>query len=140
MNYYPELDSHIREKVKAVLDLSNYASKKELGHATGVDTSDVADKKDVIALKTEVDKLNINKLVNVPTSLNNLKTKVEELDIGKLKKCSHRLKKISDATDNEFAKNTNFTTLETKVNNLEQDISDATALICNLEKKIEKRC
>ena len=137
MNYYPELDSHIREKVKAVLDLSNYASKKELGHATGVDTSDVADKKDVIALKTEVDKLNINKLVNVPTSLNNLKTKVEELDIGKLKKCSHRLKKISDATDNEFA---NFTTLETKVNNLEQDISDATALICNLEKKLEKRC
>ena len=140
MNYYPELDSHIREKFKVVLDLSNYASKKELGHVTGVDTSDVADKKDVIALKTEVDKLNINKLVNVPTSLNNLKTKVEELDIGKLKKCSHRLKKISDATDNEFAKNTNFTTLETKVNNLEQDISDATALICNLEKKIEKRC
>ena len=137
MNYYPELDSHIREKFKVVLDLSNYASKKELGHATGVDTSDVADKKDVIALKTEVDKLNINKLVNVPTSLNNLKTKVEELDIGKLRKCSHRLKKISDATDNEFA---NFITLETKVNNLEQDISDATALICNLEKKLEKRC
>ena len=130
MNYYPELDSHIREKFKLVLDLSTYASKKELGFATGVDTSDEADKKDVIALKTEVDKLNINKLVNVPTSLNNLKTKVEELDIGKLKKCSHRLKKISDATGNEFA---NFTTLETKVNNLEQDISDATALICNLE-------
>ena len=140
MNYYPELDSHIREKFKLVLDLSTYASKKELGFATGVDTSDEADKKDVIALKTEVDKLNINKLVNVPTSLNNLKTKLEELDIGKLKKCSHRLKKISDVTDNEFAKNTNFTTLETKVNNLEQDISDATALICNLEKKLEKRC
>ena len=137
MSYYPELDSHIREKFKVVLDLSNYASKKELGFATGVDTSDEADKKDVIALKTEVDKLNINKLVNVPTSLNNLKTKVEELDIGKLRKCSHRLKKISDATDNEFA---NFITLETKVNNLEQDISDATALICNLEKKLEKRC
>ena len=28
MRYYPELDSHIRDKVKVVLDLSNYATKK----------------------------------------------------------------------------------------------------------------
>ena len=34
-------------------------------------------KKDFIALKTEFEKLDINKLVNVPTSLNNLETKVE---------------------------------------------------------------
>ena len=48
-------------------------------------TSDLAAKKDFIALKAEVDKLNINKLANVPTSLNNLKTKVDDLDVGKLK-------------------------------------------------------
>ena len=36
-------------------------------------------------MKAEVDKLDVNKLVNVPTSLNNLKTKVDDLDIGKLK-------------------------------------------------------
>ena len=41
-------------------------------------------KKDLIALKNEVDKVDINKLVNVPTSLNNLKTKVDYLDVGKL--------------------------------------------------------
>ena len=29
MNYYPEPDSHIRDKVKVVLDLSNYATKRE---------------------------------------------------------------------------------------------------------------
>ena len=28
MSYYPERDSHIRDKVKVVLDLSNYATKK----------------------------------------------------------------------------------------------------------------
>ena len=28
--------------MKVVLDLSNYATKKELDHATGVDTSDLA--------------------------------------------------------------------------------------------------
>ena len=37
--------------------MSNYAAKKELDHATGVDTSDLAAKKYFIALKAEVDKL-----------------------------------------------------------------------------------
>ena len=85
MSYYLEPACHIRNKIKVVLDLSNYATKKELGHANGIDTSDLAAKKDFIALKAEVDKLDINKLVNVPTSLNNLKTKVDDLDVGKLK-------------------------------------------------------
>ena len=60
MSYYPEPDSHIRDKVKVVLDLSNHATKKELDHATSVDTSDLAAKKNFIA---EVDKLDINKLI-----------------------------------------------------------------------------
>ena len=72
MTYYPEPDSHIRDKVNVVLGLSNYATKKELDHATGVDTSDVAAKKDLIALKAKVDKLDLDKL-HFPTSLNNLK-------------------------------------------------------------------
>ena len=44
MSYYPKLDSHIRDNVKVVLDLSNYATKKELDHATSLDTSDLAAK------------------------------------------------------------------------------------------------
>ena len=80
ISYYPEPGSHIRDKLKVVLDLSNYATKKKLDYATGVDTSDLATKKDFIALKAEVDKLDINKLVNVPTSSNNLKPKVDDLD------------------------------------------------------------
>ena len=53
--------------------MSKYATKKELEHGTGVDTSDLAAKKDSVALETEVDKLDINKLLNVSTSLINLK-------------------------------------------------------------------
>ena len=45
MSYYPEPDIHIRHKVKVVLHLSNYATKKELEHATAIDTSDLAAKK-----------------------------------------------------------------------------------------------
>ena len=85
MSYYPEPDIHIRDKVKAVLDLPNYANQKEWDNATDVDKSDLAAKKDFMALKAEADKLEINKLANAPTSLNKLKTKVDDLDVDKLK-------------------------------------------------------
>ena len=68
-------------------------------------------------------------MVNVPTSLNNLKTKVDDLDVGKLKTVPIDLKNLSDVVDNEVIKNTKFNTLRTKVNDLEKKISDATTLI-----------
>ena len=40
MSYYP--DSHTRYKFKERLDLSNYATKKELDHNAGVNTTDLA--------------------------------------------------------------------------------------------------
>ena len=55
------------------MDLTNYATKTKVKHAAGVDTSDLAAKKVFIALKAEVDELDINKLANAPTDLNNLK-------------------------------------------------------------------
>ena len=42
-------------------------------------------------MKAIRDKLEINKLVNVSTSLNNLKTKSNDLDVGKLKPISVEL-------------------------------------------------
>ena len=59
MSNYPEPDSHIRYKVKVVLDLTNYATKKELEHATGIDTSHLATGKYFIALNAWVDKLDV---------------------------------------------------------------------------------
>ena len=50
MNYYPGTVTHILNEIKVVY---NYAIKKELDHATGVDTSELAPKKDWIALKAE---------------------------------------------------------------------------------------
>ena len=56
MSYCPEPDSYLRNKVKVVLQLSSYDIKQQLEDATGVDTPDLAAKKDFIALKAEVDK------------------------------------------------------------------------------------
>ena len=93
MSYYAEPDSHIRDKVKVSLDLSNDATKTELEHATGVDTSNLAAKKDLIAFAGKVEKLDIYKLANVPTGLNDLKTKVDDLDVGNMKTVSIDFKK-----------------------------------------------
>ena len=65
----------------------------------------------------DVEKLGINKLTNVATSLNNSKTVPVDL------------KKLSDVVDNEIVKNTKFNTLKTKVNNLAKEIPRATDLI-----------
>ena len=65
-----------------VLDLSDYSTKRELKDVTGVDTSNLAAKRDFIALKAEVGKLDINKLVSLPSGLNNFNTKVDDLDVG----------------------------------------------------------
>ena len=118
--------------------------KKELEHATGFDTANSATKKDFVALKAEVDKLDIKKLFNVPTSLNNFKTKVDDLEIGEIKTVPVDLKKLSDAVDNQVAKNTKFNTLKTKVNKLDKKVPDGTTLIyinqCNADKKkVEKK-
>ena len=61
----------------------------------------MATKKNLIFYKIEVDKLDINRLVNAPTTLNNLKTKVSNLDVGKLKMLPLDLKKLSDVVDKE---------------------------------------
>ena len=122
MTYYPEPDSHIR--VEVALDLTNYATKKELNNA--INDVNLAAKRDFIA---EVDKQGINKLVNVPTGLNKLITKVDNLDVGKLKTCPVDLKKLSDVVSKEIVKSTKFNKLNLKVCDLETKIPDASTLI-----------
>ena len=107
--------------------------KKNLDYATGVDTSDLTAKKDFIALKAEVDKRDINKLFDVPTSLKNLERKVDNLDFSKwktvpidLKKKKRKRKKRkekSDVVDTEVVENINFNTVKTKVNDVEKEKS-----------------
>ena len=65
--------------MKVVLDLSNYANKKELEHVSGIDTSNLA------AMKAEVDRLDNNKLVMFHLIGIVSKQKIYDLDLGDLK-------------------------------------------------------
>ena len=82
----------------------NYATKADLKNATGVDTSKFAKKVDLANLKSNLDKLDINKLKNVPTDLSNLKSKVDKLDVDKLIPVPVDLNKLSDIVENHVVK------------------------------------
>ena len=70
--------------MKAEKDLSNYATKADLKTSAGVGTSDYVKKTDLAYLKSDLDKLDIDKLKSVPSNLSNLKSKVDKLDVHKL--------------------------------------------------------
>ena len=63
------------------VDLSNCATKFDLKHATRIDTSKLAAKSDIVSLKAEVNRLDIDQLKSVPTNLSSLKSKVDKFDI-----------------------------------------------------------
>ena len=75
--YPPYLTSHL-ENIKVELDLSNYATKTYLNNITHVDTSSFALKTNLKNLKTEVHKLDIDKLNAVPVDLSKLTKEVQE--------------------------------------------------------------
>ena len=74
--YFPIPSSH-KENVKVEIDLSNYATKKDINDITHVDTSNFALKTNLANLKTEVDKSDIDKLVLIPNDLSKLSNVVK---------------------------------------------------------------
>ena len=82
--------------MKVELDLSNYAAKVDLRNTRGIDLSKFAKKCDLVNLKYNVDKLDTDKLKNVPCNLSNLKSKVGKLDVDKLVPVPVDFSKLSD--------------------------------------------
>ena len=73
--YFPPYNNS--ENIKVELDLSNYATKKDIKDITHVDTSSYALKTNLAALKTEVDKIDTDKLKTVPDDLAKLSNVVK---------------------------------------------------------------
>ena len=96
--YFPPYNTSI-ENIKVELDLSNYATKKDIKDITHIDASGFVSKNNLAALKTEVHKIDTDKLKTVPdapaklsnvkndvvkkTDYNTLKSKVDGIDVLK---------------------------------------------------------
>ena len=76
MSYYPPYKCS-SNNIKAKLHLTNYATKTDLKNITHVDVSSFASKTNLVALKTEVDKIDVDKLKTTPVDLAKLTNTVE---------------------------------------------------------------
>ena len=76
MSYYPPYKSS-SNNIKVKLDLTNYATKDDVKNITHVDVSSFASETNLAALKTEVDKLDTDKLKTTSVDLAKLSNVVE---------------------------------------------------------------
>ena len=87
--------------IKVELDLSNYATKNDLKNITHVDVNSFASKTNLGALKTEIDKIDADKLKTTPVDL----------------------AKSTNAIENDVVKKTDY---NTKVTSIEAQIAGLT--------------
>ena len=149
--YYPPY-KNFSNNIKVKLDLTNYATKDDVKNITHVDVSSFASKTNLAALKTEVDKTDVDKLKTTPTDLAKLSNVVKN-DV--LKKTDYHAKVTSiesqiagvtkNTTDNlnditklkavdtsNFVLKTKFSadinTLDDKIDGVEKKIPDKSGL------------
>ena len=98
--YYPPYKTS-SNNIKVELDLSRYTTKKDINDITHADVSGFASKTNLAALKTEVDKIDADKLKTVPVDL----------------------AKLSNIVNNDVVKKTDY---NTKVTSIENQIAGVT--------------
>ena len=138
MSYYPPYKSS-SNNIKVELDLRNYATKDDVKNITHVDVSSYATKTNLEALKTEVDKIDIDKLKPVPDDLAKLSNVVK-----------NEVVKKTDFSADTYVTRTKFSTytnaLDDKIDKVEKKIPDisrletkrnVTTLVNNLNNRID---
>ena len=112
--YYPPYKSS-SNNIKVELELSNYATKNDLKNITHVDVSSFVSKTNLAALKTEADKIDVDKLKTTP------------IDLAKL----------TNAVENDLVKktdyNTKVTSVETQIAGLTKNTVDNLADVTKLK-------
>ena len=136
--YYPPYKSY-SNNIKVKLDLTNYATKTDLKNTTHTDVSSFASKTNLSALKTEVDKIDVDKLKTVPDDLAKLSNVVK-----------NEVVKKTDFSADDYVKKTKFSgdinSLDDKIEKFEKKIPDVssletkknvTTLVKNLDNRID---
>ena len=93
--YFPKPYEPFGGDINVKVDLSNYATKADIKNISHVDTSSFALKKNLANLKTEIDKLDIDKLVPVPVDLSKL-SNVAKNDVVKKSDCNAKIAEIEN--------------------------------------------
>ena len=118
--YYPPYKSS-SNNIKVELNLANYATKDDVKNITHVDVSSYASKNNLAALKTEVDKIDVDKLKTVPDDLAKLTNVVKNVTVKK-----------TDFSADNYVTRTKFSTdtnaLDDKIDKVDKKIPDVSGL------------
>ena len=129
--YFPPYGS--TNNIEVELDLANYATKDDVKNITHVDVSSYATKTNLAALKSEVDKMDVDKLKTTPADLAKL-TNVVKNDV--VKKTDYNTKvtsienQIAGVTKNTIDNLADITKLKAVETKLASDVT-------TLENKID---
>ena len=121
--YFPKPFRIFGGNINVKVDLWNYATKTDLKNVTHVDTSSFALKTNLASLKTEVDKLDIDKLVPVPVDLSKFSDVVKN---NVLKKAVYDklVDKVKNINIGEFVLKTKYQTDKAELEKKIPDVTD----------------
>ena len=134
--YYPPY-KRSSNNIKVELGLNNYATKTDLKNITHTDVSSFASKTNLSALKTEVDKIGVDKLKTVPDDLAKLSNVVK-----------NEVVKKTDFSADDYVKKAKFSddinSLDNKIDKVEKKIPDVSSLetkrnVTTLVKNLDNR-
>ena len=131
-NYFRRGYKRFAEDISAKVYLSNYATKTDLKTASHVDVSSFALKSSLASLKTEVDKIDADKLKTFPVDLAKLSNVVKN-DVLKKIEYNKLVTKVDNIDITNFVKKTKYekdgTDFEDKIDNIDKKIPDVTNLV-----------
>ena len=123
--YFPKPYEPFGGDINVKVDLSNYATKADIKNISHVDTSSFALKTNLASLKTEVDKLDIDKLVPVPVDLSKLSDVVKN-DVVKKNAYDKLVAEVNSIDTSLFVLKTKYDTDKSELNN---KIPDTNSLV-----------
>ena len=123
--YFPKQFWNFEGNISVKVDLSNYSTKTDQKDVTHANNSSFALKANLVSLKTEVDKLDIYKLVPVCVGLSKL-SDVNKNDVVKITVYHKLAAKVNNIDTSEFVLRTKYQAEKTK---LEKKISDVTDFV-----------
>ena len=117
-------------------DLSNYATKTDLKNVSHVDVSSFALKSNLASLKTEVEKLDIDKSTPAPNDLAKLSNVVKN-DVVKKTEYNKLVTKVDHIDTTNFVTKTKYekdgSGFEVKITKVDKKISDVSSLVKKTE-------
>ena len=121
--YFPKPFRNFGRNINVKVGLSNYAAKADIKNVTHVDTSTFA-LKNLASLKTEVDRLDIDKLVPVPVDMSKLSDWIVKNDVVKKAIYDRLVENVNKIDTSGFVLKAKYQTDKAESENKIPDVTD----------------